>query len=439
MKNLYLLFFLFFSSQLIAQNYPYCKAGLFSEYTHYSDISIEHDTGLVYGSNLNYQGVPQNLTLDIHYPNLLIDPLPLRPVIVLLHGGGLTGGSKSDLSVYCNKLARAGYVAVSMDYRLGWNQLGAGGTCGGDIQQFRYAVYRALQDAHAGLRFLVHQAANYRIDTGYIFLAGQSEGGMTAMNVAYMNQPEANLLLPGAFADLGPIDSAGNNFFEPFSLKGIFNWCGAIADTGIIQNDTPIPLLSIHGLLDSVMPVELGTYLNCQNANNPYPVMYGPKSIYQRMKNQGICSEANYDANGEHCFFPSLEPNIYIPAKFTCFFKNLLCGNCTTESKVSYNQKNCAEAAPAGVNEQTESMLMALYPNPAKDHLDFTIRLAAACELGIKVMDLTGKTVAELPDVKRPAGNCQLSVPLDLCPGLYIVKLQAGDHTIVRKITIQSF
>jgi acetyl esterase/lipase len=437
MKKIYLLFILFISNQLIAQNYPYCKAGLFSEYTHYTDISIVHDTGLVYGTNLDYLGAIQDLKLDIHYPNLLIDPLPLRPMIVLLHGGGFNGGSKTDMSIYCNNLARAGYVAVSLDYRVGWNQLGAGGTCGGDIAQFRYAVYRALQDVHAGLRYLVHKAADYRIDTAFIFLAGQSEGGMTAMNVAYMNQAEANLLLPGAFADLGPIDSAGNNYFEPFSLKGIFNWCGAIADTGMIQNDTPIPLLSIHGLHDSVMPVEYGPYLNCQNANNPYPLLYGPKSVFQRMKNLGICSEANYDANGEHCFFPSLEQNVYIPAKFTCFFKNLLCGNCTTESKVSYNQKNCAEAAPAGISEQTALLDCDLFPNPATDHFVLSANLLTMGTLSVEVIDLTGITRVVLLKKKMAAGTIRQQIVFSLPAGFYTVKVQHEDEVVFKKMTLQ--
>jgi len=198
---------------LQAQNYPYCKAGLFSDQLYYSEISIVHELDKVYGSNLDYLGNVQPLKLDIHYPNLLIDPLPLRPMIVMIHGGGFVNGSKADMTYYCAKLARAGYVAVSIDYRLGWNQTGLGGNCMGNIPQLQYAMYRALQDAHAALRYLVSQAAILRIDTQAIFLIGQSEGAMTAMNVGFMNQQVANQLLPGASADLGSIDSASNTLF----------------------------------------------------------------------------------------------------------------------------------------------------------------------------------------------------------------------------------
>ncbi|MBK8146271.1 MAG: alpha/beta hydrolase [Bacteroidetes bacterium] len=227
-----------------AQTYPYCKAGLFSEQTYYSDISITHDLNVVYGSNLTFQGNPIDLALDLHYPNLIIDPLPLRPTIILLHGGGFTSGSKSDMTNYCVKLARAGYVAVSVDYRLGWDAIGGGGSCNGNIPQLKYAIYRAIQDVNASIRFLIEKASDYRIDTSSIFLVGQSEGGMTAIHCAYMNQVEADTLLAGASADLGKIDSATNTYFHTYHLKGIVNWCGTALDTNMIAIDQPT--LTVH-------------------------------------------------------------------------------------------------------------------------------------------------------------------------------------------------
>lgn len=70
-------------------------------------------------------------------------------------------------------------------------------------------------------------------------------------------------------------------------------------------------------MLDDVMPIENGFYANCSK----YPIVYGPKSIYQRMKSLGICVEGNYDASGNHVSNPSLENVYYIPEKLVCFFK----------------------------------------------------------------------------------------------------------------------
>lgn len=424
---------------LQAQNYPYCKAGLFSDQLYYSEISIVHELDKVYGSNLDYLGNVQPLKLDIHYPNLLIDPLPLRPMIVMIHGGGFVNGSKADMTSYCAKLARAGYVAVSIDYRLGWNQTGQGGNCMGNIPQLQYAMYRALQDAHAALRYLVSQAAMLRIDTQAIFMIGQSEGAMTALNVGFMNQQEANQLLPGASADLGSIDSASNTFFEPFAIKGIVNWCGALLDTNMIQNTDSIAVLSLHGLLDSIVPVGYGPYLNCQNANNPYPLLYGPQSIYQRMKNVGICTEANYDANGTHCFFPSLEAQNYIPAKFTCFIKNLLCGNCTTESKVGYNQKPCIEAAPLSVQGIEMATTVNFVPSPAQQHITMSFTLKANAFVEIQLLSLTGQVISTWLRESLSSGffSKTLTLSSTLPRGLYLVKLNINQAASYHKIMIQ--
>lgn len=422
-----------------AQIFPYCKPGLFSEQTYYSDISITHDLNVIYGSNLTFQGNLIDLALDIHYPNLLIDPLPLRPTIILLHGGGFVSGSKGDMTNYCVKLARAGYVAVSVDYRLGWDAIGGGGSCNGNIPQLKYAMYRAIQDVNASIRFLVEKASDYRIDTSNIFLVGQSEGGMTAMHCAFMDQVEADNLLAGASADLGKIDSASNTIFNTYHLKGIVNWCGAALDTNMIGNDQAIPLLSIHGLLDSIMPVEFGTYFNCQNANNPYPNLYGPKSIYKRMKNKGICTEANFDASGSHCFFPSLEETVYIPAKFTCFIKNLLCGNCTTESKVSYNQKSCVESAPVRTAEIWKPINLQIFPNPVENNIQISALLNSSESISIEMFDMTGKAVATLFVGRAGAGDFKKSfaIPDGISKGMYFLKISVEEKQINKRILIQ--
>lgn len=433
MKKIQAIFyFLFFVQIAHAQNFPYCKAGLFSEQTYYANISLTHDTDVVYGNNLDYLGNMQALKMDIHYPNLAIDPLPLRPLIIMIHGGTFNWGSKSDLNAYCIKLARAGYVAASVEYRMGWSNVG---NCAGNMSQLSYAMYRATQDVKASMRYLVANANNYRIDTSYIFLAGQSEGGMTALNCGFMNQQEANNLMPGAFADLGYLDSASNNYLQGASIKGIFNWCGAILDTSIIHTDTQIPVLSIHGLLDSIVPVEYGKYFNCQNANNPYPNLYGPKSIYQRMKNLSICSEANFDANGAHCVFPSLDPDIYIPAKFTCFFKNLLCGNCTTESKVSYNQKSCMESAPTGLDEFAELVGVEIFPNPNQGNFTIALAMGQKSEVKVELINSIGIQVGSLLQTSLVAGEHQLNFeyPSSFAKGLYLVKITLGKQVVYKK------
>lgn len=92
------------------------------------------------------------------------------PAVVWIHGGGWTGGTKAEARAanVCATLAAAGYVAASIDYRLG---PGAWPT--------------NLQDCKNAVRFLRVRAADYGIDPDRIAVAGGSAGAHLALLVAF--------------------------------------------------------------------------------------------------------------------------------------------------------------------------------------------------------------------------------------------------------------
>ena len=157
------------------------------------------------------------------------------------------------------------------------------------------------------------------------------------------------------------------------------------------------------------------------------------------MKNIGICSEANFDANGAHCFFPSLEEVVYIPAKFTCFIKNLMCGNCITESKVSYNQKSCVEAAPVGTSEELASAEMQIFPNPVKKSLQIMFSIKKEQTIHIEMLDVTGSKILSLLDAPLAAGNYNqtFELPEGISKGIYFIKWSGDRSVTTSKILIQ--
>ncbi len=106
--------------------------------------------------------------LDLYLP---ADAAPgqKRPALVWIHGGGWTGGTKTENRAknVCVTAAEAGYVAVSVDYRLG---AGAWPT--------------NLFDCKNAVRFLQAHAARYGVDPDRIAVAGGSAGGHLALMVA---------------------------------------------------------------------------------------------------------------------------------------------------------------------------------------------------------------------------------------------------------------
>ena len=134
-----------------------------------------------YGSATNYLGQNQNLLLDIYEP--AGDTLAQRPAVVLVHGGGFTMGGRDDgtMRTWAQDLARRGYVAVSISYRLRPNTTGTPAH-----------ALDARHDAQAAVRYLRANAGSLRIDTNRIGIAGRSAGAITALGVAFDSEDAGN-------------------------------------------------------------------------------------------------------------------------------------------------------------------------------------------------------------------------------------------------------
>ena len=125
------------------------------------------DPGFTVEKDVAFLAADRTERLDVYLPAAAGGEL--RPGFVWIHGGGWTGGTKNEARAanVCGTLARAGYVAVSVDYRLGdgaWPTL--------------------LFDCKNAVRFLRAQATRYRIDPARIAVGGGSAGGHLALMVA---------------------------------------------------------------------------------------------------------------------------------------------------------------------------------------------------------------------------------------------------------------
>ena len=81
-------------------------------------VSVTSD--VEYGANISHNGTNTTLLLDVFEPQGDVEAL--RPLVIMAHGGFFVSGSKEgvDIVPFCNDLARMGYVAASIKYRLGF-------------------------------------------------------------------------------------------------------------------------------------------------------------------------------------------------------------------------------------------------------------------------------------------------------------------------------
>ncbi|WP_229369905.1 alpha/beta hydrolase [Fibrivirga algicola] len=120
--------------------------------------------GVAASMNLVYcQLQGRALHLDAFYPTKT-SRRQLRPAVLLIHGGGWRSGDRSQHIPMAQKLAAAGYVAVTAEYRLS--------------TEAQYPA--AVHDLKAALRWLRANARQYGIDTTRIATLGFSAGGQLA-------------------------------------------------------------------------------------------------------------------------------------------------------------------------------------------------------------------------------------------------------------------
>jgi acetyl esterase/lipase len=296
----------------------------FSDAEFFSITRIDSLTSIKYGAAINHQGESQDLLIDFYFPNNSIDTMSERPFILLVHGGGFTGGSKEGHTTsMCKEFAKRGFVAATMSYRLGFDQAVPRGIA--------LAIYRAQQDANAALRYTVKNAVNLKIDTSWIFMGGSSAGAVTSLYTTYGSQEEWNEVLPALESKLGPLDSSGNNLEQTFTIKAIFNNYGAVTPKFFSPAEELIPMISFHGELDKRVPIDKSPETG-----------YGSRSLHNMLNEQGVCNDFTIDPIGGHGVYYSEEGVKFSVGRAACFFKSLFCDTCSNFFSTETISANCS-------------------------------------------------------------------------------------------------
>lgn len=224
-----------------------------------------------------------DLKLDLYFSRS--DSLKKKPVVLLIHGGAFYIGSKESAceQALAYALAKRGFFVASIDYRLGFKPTAT------DIEM---SAYRAIQDAHAALRYLAHHSPGIGLDPNQVYVGGTSAGAVASLNVAFMDNDErpARILEAEKKGVVGKIEDSGNRYTETFTIKAVANMWGAVSDLNIIDADEKIPVLSIHGTDDVVVPFEYDfPFRNSLMINRVImDKMYGSKTIHDRLNVLGI-------------------------------------------------------------------------------------------------------------------------------------------------------
>ncbi len=376
-----------------------------------------------YGQNDDVNGNNQNLTLDVYTP--MGDTETSRPLVIIAHGGNFLGGSKTgaDVVPLCEDLSKMGYVAASINYRLGMENFPFPGPDSADATE---AVIRASHDAKASVRFFRESFENgnpYGIDTSLIFYAGVSAGGFMALNVAYfddMAEYPTYIDTVNSSGLNGGIEGLSGSPGYSSNVRGIINLCGAIRDTAWMKVGD-VPVLNFHGDQDGTVPfgsdeiVLLGAY--------PLLQVDGSESIAARADELGITNCFEIHEGEGHT--PHVSDANYYDTTLNITRNFLVHFVCNDPLDCNYG------ASYLGIDEEVSYSPISIYPNPTNNQ--FTIDLDGNETASLIITDLQGRIVLQ-DEITGP--SCTMNKP-NVSSGAYFIRVKQGKHEYGGKIIFE--
>jgi acetyl esterase/lipase len=191
------------------------------------------------------------------------------PLIVLIHGGGWIGGSRKEFADQQKTYATFGVASVAVQYRF--------------IP--KHAHPAQLDDITAAIRFLSKNKAEYRVDPDRIALMGGSAGGHLSLLVGLarpIGKGDDGYRIRGIVNIFGPTDlrnfastAEGDKLLKAASGKDSAGLIDALTGTNdrkakicaeaspiTYVNKESVPVLTIHGSADDLVPLSQGEQLH---------------------------------------------------------------------------------------------------------------------------------------------------------------------------------
>ncbi|GAB1308877.1 alpha/beta hydrolase [Urechidicola sp. KH5] len=263
MKNILLLLVVLFNFSLVAQQN---KTPIIKENASYQ---VQYTSGVVYGKGLTHETLnsekasKMDLLLDIYQPE---SREYNRPALVLIHGGGFKGGSRqtNHFKQMGNYFASRGWVVFSISYRL----LKHKGTVPEEWKQFGeevqgqspkrkaqiMAIYPALRDAKAAMRWIAANANEFGINMDYLTVLGSSAGAFSAIGIGVSN---TDAFTNEISANTDPTLKT-TNLEHTFKVRNLIDLWGGMAaleihhrlyGTNQLDSSAP-PIMIVHGTKD---------------------------------------------------------------------------------------------------------------------------------------------------------------------------------------------
>jgi acetyl esterase/lipase len=230
-----------FASSVAAQSAPSS-----SSWSALVDNATRIEPDITYVRASNWEG-----KLDVYRPRAA-GP---HPTILLIHGGGWTGGARQTYVLRALPYLEMGFAIVNISYRLA------------AVAQAPAAV----EDCLCALRWVIRNAKQYDLDPARIVVMGYSAGGHLALTTGMIPAsagldrqcPGTEVLKPAAVVNWYGITDVADLLDGPNVRPFAVQWLGAqpdrveiakrVSPLTYVRKDLP-PILTIHGDADPTVP-----------------------------------------------------------------------------------------------------------------------------------------------------------------------------------------
>jgi len=391
---------------------------------------VERD--IVYGTATGFAGKLDTLRLNYWKPHA--DGNPRRPLIIFVHGGGFTGGSRTDFDVLCEGYAQRGYAAATISYRLGFHPPPLmANPYAYDTAEVVRAAYRASQDLFGAARFLVKRASLDSVSVSSMIIGGASAGGITVLQAAYISESERygctrafadvpGIGVAGKRPDLGPTTGTLHADAATPRILAVVNLFGAIPDTSFIERADDPAMYQYHQTGDPVVSCVYAKGLWSYPFGIPdnYYFVHGSCNIKKRLDNLGYTSarHRSWIFNGSvHGFHGAAAVEIDIADFLAPLTRDALT---SVDDDAFESERN--DSSKDRTNNDLTSKDLTNKDRTNKDRTNTVMSDGAT----VVVMDLAGRLVFQGTDA-HPSGahfpSAHLTRMLNLPIGAYIMKI----------------
>jgi para-nitrobenzyl esterase len=257
-----------------------------------TESNVNYSQGLSHQSINSSISTVLDLQMDIYKPD---NDASKRPAIILIHGGGFNGGSRTDPNIVnlANYFSSRGWVAFSISYRLNeddgtvpteWVTYAQNNLTTNEYQDL-FKAYPAIRDAKAAIRWVIANADMYKIDKNYITVGGGSAGAVSSVTIGISETEDYTNEIPIS------LDQTISTIHKEQSYKihTILDFWGSGQAVDILKNiygldrygSNDVPIFIAHGTNDTTVPFSFGEALRDKYIQN------GVNYVFYRLEGRG--------------------------------------------------------------------------------------------------------------------------------------------------------